>query len=288
MRSPAVLAQIAAAPHDAWAVLDTWKKRIAALLAAVTVLAVAGRVASRRFLFPVHDVRPPAPAVGVVEHRLVASDGVPVRALELAADDGAPVVVHFHNNRDPAETAVPFARELRARGLGVVLVEYRGYGRSFAGSPTEEGLYEDAEAVLGMLAERGVEAARVVLWGTSLGTGVAAEMARRGRGGALVLVTPFTSIPDLVTNAAPFVPARALVPDRFETLAKAPAIEIPALVIHGDADEIVPYAMGERVAAALPRAELLRVRHGRHGDLLLREGARILEAIVALAHRASG
>ena len=76
-----------------------------------------------------------------------------------------------------------FARALRARGLGVVLVEYRGYGAARGGSPTEEGLYLDAESALDMLAARGIGAERVVLSGVSLGTGVAAEMARRGRGG---------------------------------------------------------------------------------------------------------
>jgi fermentation-respiration switch protein FrsA (DUF1100 family) len=228
-------------------------------------------------------VRTIAKLPGFVEHRLIARDGVVVRALELRAASGAPVVVHFHNNREMAEDSAGLAYELAARGMGVMLVEYRGYGATTGASPSEKGLYADAEAALDLLAARGVGPERIVLWGTSLGTGVAAEMARRGRGGRLVLVTPYTSIPDLVTNVAPFLPASWLVADHFDTLAKALSIRIPTIVVHGDADEIVPFRMGERVAAAIPGARFLRIVGGHHGDLLQRARARILDAIAGAA-----
>ena len=238
------------------------------------------RAVARRLLFPTQDVRSIAAPSGFVEHRLVARDGVAVRALELRAPSDAPVVVHFHNNREVAERTAGVAHEIATRGLGVVLVEYRGYGATGYAPPSEEGLYADAEAVLDMLAARGVEPKRIVLWGTSLGTGVAAEMARRGRGGRLVLVTPYTSIPDLVTDVAPFLPARLLIADHFDTLAKAPFIGVSTTIIHGDADEIVPFRMGERLAAMIPGAHLLRIPGGRHGDLLQRSHASIVDAIV--------
>lgn len=277
-----------AARHDAEALVRVWSKRVATFALTMAVVVLGSRAAARRFVFPVQDVRRPALPPDLVERRLLAGDGVPVRALELVGPDAAPVVVHFHNNREAAEASAPVAREIHARGVGVVLAEYRGYGRSTAGEPTESGLYADAEAVLAMLAARGIGPSRIVLWGTSLGTGVAAEMARRGRGRALVLVAPFTSIPDLVTSVVPFVPASALVPDRFETLQKVHAIEVPALVVHGEDDEVVPFAMGARIAGALPNAQLLRVPGGRHGDLFMRDRARILDAIVAIGtHGAS-
>jgi fermentation-respiration switch protein FrsA (DUF1100 family) len=216
-------------------------------------------------------------------HHLIARDGVSVHAIELPARTGARTVVYFHNNRSTAESSADVARALGARGLGALLVEYRGYGSSHEGSPSEEGLYLDAAAALDMLQARGVGPDRVVLWGTSLGTGVAAEMARRGRGARLVLVTPYTSIPDLVTHAVSMVPANVLLSDRFDTLAKAGDIRIPTLVIHGDADEIVPFAMGLRVAGAIEGSSILRVPNGRHGDLFVRDGARLYDAIADLA-----
>ncbi len=214
--------------------------------------------------------------------RLVASDGVAVHAIELPAPAGARTVVHFHNNRETVEAAADFARAIRRRGLGVLLVEYRGYGASRGGKPSEDGLYRDAEAALSMLASRGIGPDRIVLSGTSLGTGVAAEMARRGRGARLVLVTPYTSIPDLVADRVPGAPAELLVSDRFATLEKTRDIHVPTLVIHGDADEVVPFTMGQKVARAIAGARFLRVAGGRHGDLFVRDGPRLFDAIATL------
>lgn len=253
-----------------------------ATLAGAAAVRVGARSVSRIFLFPSWRVAARVTPDDSVTRELVASDGVAVRALELPAPAGARTVVHFHNNRETAEAGAELARALRARGVGVVLVEYRGYGASRGGAPSEEGLYRDAEAALDMLAARGVGPERVVLSGTSLGTGVAVEMARRGRGKRLVLVSPYTSIPDLVTGVVPVVPARLLLTDHFDTLAKAADVHVPALVIHGDADDVVPFEMGERVAGALG-ARFLRVAHGGHGDLFAREGERLLDAIVTLA-----
>jgi fermentation-respiration switch protein FrsA (DUF1100 family) len=192
-------------------------------------------------------------------------------------------MVYFHNNRETAASRVGIARALHTRGFGVLLVEYRGYGDSRGAAPSEEGLYLDAECALDMLAARGIGADRVVLWGTSLGTGVAAEMARRARGARLVLETPYTSIPELVVDAAPFVPAKLLVPDHFDTIAKSATIRVPTLVIHGDLDEVVPFWMGERVARAIVGARLLKIAGAHHGDLFVKEAERILHELALLA-----
>ncbi len=252
------------------------------MLAVLASLLLATRAISRAFVFPVRKVATMATPADVTVHALVARDGVPVRALELPGPVGSRVLVDFHNNRETAESRVGLARALRSRGFGVLLVEYRGYGGSGGGEPTEEGLYLDAEAALDMLSRRGIDADRIVLCGTSLGTGVAAEMARRGRGARLVLVSPYTSLPDLVVDRLPFLPARALMPDHFDTLAKSSAIRVPTVIIHGDDDEIVPIGMGEQLARAIPAARLVRVSGGHHGDLFAREGDRLMAEIARL------
>lgn len=244
---------------------------------------VAASIAERHYLFPTSEVARAELPADLRETKCTASDGTVVRTLETPSIAArARTVVYFHNNRETIEARADLARALADRGLGAALVEYRGYGRS-AGSPSEDALYLDAEAALDALAARGIGPERIVLWGTSLGTGVAAEMARRGRGARLVLMTPYTSIPDLVTHAAPFVPARALLPDRFDTAAKASAIAVPTLVIHGDADEIVPFSMGDAIARTIRGARLLAIPGGRHGDLFAREGPRLYEAVAELA-----
>lgn len=256
---------------------------IAAALSGVAMLSV--REVARRYLFPTHEVVKHETPEGFEPRTVTAADGAPVRALELPALERERTIVLFHNNRETIEAESSLARSLHERGFGVVLVEYRGYGHS-PGTPSEEGLYLDAEAALGSLTERGLTADDIILWGTSLGTGVAAEMARRGWGARLVLVTPYTSIPDLVSDVAPFLPASLLVPDHFDTLSKASGIEVPTLIVHGDSDEIVPHAMGARLAGALPDGHLRTVPGGKHGDLFGRAGAQLLDEIVRFAARA--
>jgi hypothetical protein len=251
------------------------------LLAAVAVyalLCVVARLAYPRILFP-------APRIDAVPRRAaraIAAPGGPrllelpqpsgpaTRALEWPARDGERTVVYFHGNGQTMFDELPFATELAARGLGVVLVEYRGYGISYGAPPTEDAMYDDAEAAIAHLA---LPPERVAVWGFSLGTGVAAEMARRGRAGRVVLVAPYTSIVDMAHRWAPFLPVSLIMSHRFDTLAKAPLVHVPTLVAHGDADEVVPFAMGERVAHAIPGARFVAIAGGHHMDLFATDPA---------------
>jgi uncharacterized protein len=226
----------------------------------------------RRFLYPVPDqagldlAGEGTPTLWTLQ----ASDGVPVQALHFDAPGATSAIVYFHGNGETMGNAQWLAVRLQRRGIVTVLAEYRGYGAARGGAtPSEDGLYADATAVLDELARRGFGKDNVLLWGTSLGTGVAGEMAARGRAKAIVLFCPFTSIRAMASRFVPFLPASVVVRDRFDTLSKAQQITIPALVVHGDADEVVPYDMGKEVAAALPNAELVTVKGGHHGDLLI-------------------
>lgn len=148
-----------------------------------------------------------------------------------------------------------------------MLAEYRGYGMARAsGPPSERGIYEDAEAIV---TEAGGD--RPVLVGFSLGTGVATEMAARGHGRALVLLAPYTSIPDVASRFASIFPMKLLIRDAFDTRSKAAAITLPVLVAHGDADEVVPFDMGETVAHAFPKGHFVAVSGGRHMDLFAKD-----------------
>ena len=252
------------------------------VLAIYALLCLAGCGLYRRALFPApHDAGPAIPT-GATLLELRADDGNLVRALHFPAPAGAPTLVHFHGNGETLRTLLPFGVELHHRGLGVLLVEYRGYGSS-PGAPTEQGLYLDAKAALDALDRDGISSARVVLSGTSLGTGVAAEMAAQGRGARLVLMTPYTSIPRLARRFAPFLPTGWIIDDRFDTLSKAPRLRLPVLILHGDADEVVPYAMGQELAAAIPGARLITVPGGHHNDLFALQGESLRAALVAHA-----
>jgi len=146
---------------------------------------------------------------------------------------------------------------LRA-GWGVLLVGYRGYGGNL-GRPTETGLYADARAALGFLAESGIAPGRWVLYGESLGSGVAVQMAQEVEAGALVLEAPFTSLADMAQRRFPYFPSRWLVLDRFDSIAKIGALQLPVLVIHGERDMVTPATFGRRLFDAAREPKELRI-----------------------------
>jgi hypothetical protein len=198
---------------------------------------------------------------------LTAADGIATVSWYRAAAAGRPTLVLFQGNAgniaDRLFKVVPFMQE----GWGVLLVGYRGYGGN-PGQPTEPGLYADGRAALNYLAGQGVVPGWLVLYGESLGSGVAVQMATEIETGALVLEAPFTSLGDMAQRQFPYFPARWLVIDRFDSLAKIGSIPTPTLILHGSRDAIVPVAFGRRLfeAANEPR-ELKLFPEAGHVDL---------------------
>jgi hypothetical protein len=252
---------------------------------AIAVVALAALLGGcgmyRGFVYPAPEEAPPALNADFEPIEACAHDGAAVHAYLLAPPDArASVVVLLHGNGETMEHRAGLARDLRAMGYGVALVEYRGYGKSRGAPPPDErGLYMDAAAVLELLAARGIGAERIVLMGISLGTGVAAQMAACGAARALVLVSPFTSLTAAAHHVVSWLPTGWLVPDRYDTLGKAARIQVPTLVVHGAADDLVPVDMGLQVAAAIPRAEIKVVQGAGHNDLLRLWRRPVLDAI---------
>lgn len=184
------------------------------------------------------------------------------------ADADAVTVVYCHGNARTLAERGHKARVLLDAGLGVLLVGYRGYGGN-PGRPTEQGLYADARAALGWLLARGVPAEKVVVYGESLGTGVATQMAvETPELAALVLEAPYTRLADL---APPYLLpglAAMLLIDQYDTLAKLPGLRLPMLILHGDHDGVVPVAMGRQLVAATDgRAQGVFLPDAGHNDL---------------------
>jgi pimeloyl-ACP methyl ester carboxylesterase len=191
------------------------------------------------------------------------------------------VLLFLHGNAGHVGHRIERLRRFAAQGWGVLLVEYRGYGGN-PGSPSEAGLRLDAAAGWAALQARGLPPGRIVVWGESLGSGLATWLAARESPGAVVLETPYTSIAAVARRRYPFAPVDLLLKDRFDSLAQAPAIGSPVLVLVGGRDVVVPPDMGRTVHAALRDGELWEVAQGGHTDLL-QHGS--VEAVAAFLRR---
>ncbi|MBI5545706.1 MAG: alpha/beta hydrolase [Deltaproteobacteria bacterium] len=230
------------------------------VLAAALAFAFQGRM-----IFPAPTPSSALPVMGGTLLRLSSEMGE-VFALHHEGPPGAATVVFFHGNGEQLLDLEDWAVQLHRNGLGVLVVEYPGYGLAQAsGPPSEKGCYEAAETALAHLREKlGVGAERTVLAGSSLGTAVAAEMAARGRGSRLVLLSPITSIAEAARRVFPYLPLRWLVRHRFDTASKVSRITVPTLVVHGGRDGVAPVEMGRALARDLPLAKLIVIDRADH------------------------
>ena len=177
-----------------------------------------------------------------------------------------PVVLYFHGNGGALRNRVDRFRALIADGNGLVALSYRGYGGS-TGSPTEAGLIADAEAAYAFAAAR-YPTERIVLWGESLGSGVAVALGAGHRVGRIVLEGSFTSAADVgAAHAYRFLPVRLLMKDQFRSDLRIARVTAPLLFLHGGRDWVVPIALGERLyALANEPKQFVRFSDAGHED----------------------
>lgn len=188
-------------------------------------------------------------------------------------EEGKPVVVHFHGNGEQIADVEWLTESFAARGLGFAAIEYPGYGLAKgAGQPSEESIAVAAKLALEHLRKLGISNERLVLQGQSIGTGVAVRLASEGWGVRLILISPYTTLPDVGARALPYLPVRLLMTERFDSASRAASVTIPVLLIHGDQDEVVPFDLGESLASMFPDARFVRVSGGHHNDILLQSG----------------
>lgn len=186
---------------------------------------------------------------GFTAEFIETSDGETLRSwLALPPKPDAPLILYMHGNAgtlgDRAERFGVFHRE----GYGVLVLSWRGYGGS-SGSPSEGGLIEDGRAAMKFLQQNGVPASRIILFGESLGSGVATQLAASPDTSplAVVLEAPYTAAADVARKRYWFLPVGLLMKDQFRSIDIAPKVTAPVFVFHGTADRIVPYAQGKRL-----------------------------------------
>ena len=265
-------------------------------VAAVIVLKLAVPALEPRLaFFPRRDLVRSPKALGLPfeDFTVRAADGVVLHGWFIpgAARGTQPAAAHrpltillFHGNGENIGDGLAIAPPVRQAGWNLLLLDYRGYGRS-EGMPSEQGIYADGATALAALRLRDdVDPERIVLWGRSIGTAVAVHLAAAGPVRGVILESPFTSAAELLraSGAWALYALARFGTYRFDSAGKMAGVRVPVLVIHGTDDEVVPFALGRRLHDLVPgRREFLAIEGGGHNDLLLRHG----DALWAGAHR---
>src|SRR4051812_48633596 len=196
---------------------------------------------------------------------LPTSDGEQVIVWHVPARAEKPVVLYFQGNGGGLNLRANRFRRLIADGTGLVALNYRGYGGS-SGRATEPGLLRDAAAAYAFTVHR-YGAERIVLWGESLGTGVAVATAAEHPVARVLLESPFTSTADVAASAFWYVPVRWLMLDQFRSDERIAKVTAPVLIVHGDDDRTVPFALGERLYSLVRSPKhFLRLPNAGHND----------------------
>ena len=210
----------------------------------------------------------PSLVSGYQDVEVATADGLVLRHwFRPPARTGMPVVMVFHGNAGDIGDRVPKFESLLHSGFGLFLAEYRGYGGN-PGRPTQEGLVADGRSALAWLKEQGIEPDRIVLYGESLGSGVAISLAAEQPVGGLILEAPFSSLADVSQHHYWYLPARWLILDKWASIDLIGQVTAPLLVIHGERDTIIPIRFGRRLyEAAEGSKDLLVIPDGGHNDL---------------------
>ncbi len=259
-----------------------------------TLIATLLFVFQRSFLYLPDTARLDATAAisrfGIEPITLTTSDGLSLRSWWHPGDNfhSRPVVMILHGNAGHAGYRFPKFAALMEAGFNVLFLEYRGYGGN-PGNPTESGLKQDTAAAIRYLGDQGFPTTQVVLYGESLGCGLAIDQASNKRFAAVVLEAPYTSIADVAQDHYWFLPARWLTRDRFDSLSKIKQINAPLLILHGNKDQVIDPEHGRRMfaAASEPKTAVFVPGAG-HNDLYeLDVGATVIDFLQHLSTRSA-
>ncbi|MCH2546721.1 MAG: alpha/beta hydrolase [Alphaproteobacteria bacterium] len=185
---------------------------------------------------------------------LISEDKTAIEAWHIAASDSHPLIVYYHGNAGHIGDRMAKISHFVAAGFGVLAVSYRGYGNS-KGLPSEAGLYSDARTTLNhAIKEFNVPPARILLYGESLGTGIATQMAKEMADAntpvaGLILEAPYTSVARRSQEMYPFLPAYYLAKDKYHTIDKIGDIQCPLMIFHGEKDTVIPVHHGRELFA---------------------------------------
>jgi hypothetical protein len=259
--------------------MTTLLKIVAVLAAAYVCLAVWVYLSQRRLLYqPTRTVAATPADIGLAyeDVRLVNALGTELHGWWLPHPEARFTLLFCHGNGGNVSHRLQSLRIFHDLGLSVLVFDYSGYGHSL-GEPSEVATSADARAAWDWLAQRGVDPATVILFGRSLGGGVAARLAAdvTAEGtplAGLILESTFTSVPDMGARLYPWLPVRLLVRDRYDSVKALAGLQTPALFIHSPDDEMVPHALGLALFDGYQGPKFFLALRGGHNDGFLVTG----------------
>jgi fermentation-respiration switch protein FrsA (DUF1100 family) len=209
------------------------------------------------------------------------SDNVAINGWYIPADSSKNVILFCHGNAGNISHRLESIQVFNQLSLNVFIFDYRGFGKS-EGRADEEGTYLDADGAWDFLVEKkGYDPAKVIIFGRSLGSGIASWLAREKQPGGLILESSYTSLPDLGAKIYPFFPVRLLARYNYPTRDNLEHITCPKLFIHSKGDEIIPFSLGlDNFKAASEPKKFLEI-HGSHNDGFMVSGATYMEGIAS-------
>lgn len=204
--------------------------------------------------------------VGASDAWIETSDGVKIHGWWVQREGSPWATLFLHGNAGNITHRAPRIQEIVAAGSSVLMLDYRGYGKS-NGTPSEQGLYRDSEAGFIYLLGKGYRAEQIIIHGESLGSAVAIDLASRRPCAGLILEAPFTSASDVAGTVLPFI--GPLLIRGYNSVHKIRWIRIPMLFLHGDGDEVIPLRLGQELFAAAQASKTFWVIPGAgHNDIL--------------------
>lgn len=200
--------------------------------------------------------------------KLQSEDGTKLSAWSIPTDDSAPWIVFFHGNNTNISKMLNYPMRLRElTGYNLLMAEYRGYYQN-EGVPSESGLYQDARAYYTHLRDSGVQPENIILYGFSLGTGVATQLAYEKDIAALVLQAPYTSITDTARTLYHHKIPDGLIKNRFASIEKIAEINAPLLILHPVEDTTIPFDQGAALFEAAVEPKTFLEIPGGHSSLM--------------------
>jgi len=155
-------------------------------------------------------------------------------------------LLFFHGNAGSLENRIHKLNHFKEMDINFLIIAWRGFSGN-KGKPSEKGLYEDGQSAINWLKNNGLDEKNLILYGESLGTGVATHLAQNKNFAGIILETPFTSMIDAAKTFYPYIPVKLLLKDKFENQKKIKNINLPILIMHGEVDQIVPFSMGKKI-----------------------------------------